>query len=74
MCTVLLGVLDQRVNDRVFQATLERKLALLLGDALGTGRRFRRATNVGNNSVQVCVKKKLDLHVPPSAITLKKCT
>ncbi|KAI7802456.1 UPF0606 protein KIAA1549 isoform X1 [Triplophysa rosa] len=51
--TVLLGVLDQRVNDRVFQASVERKLALLLGDALGTGRRFKRATSVGNNSVQI---------------------
>ncbi|XP_055030194.2 UPF0606 protein KIAA1549 isoform X1 [Misgurnus anguillicaudatus] len=51
--TVLLGVLDQPVSDRVFQATIERKLALLLGDALGTGRRFRRATSVGNNSVQI---------------------
>ncbi|XP_051579871.1 UPF0606 protein KIAA1549-like isoform X2 [Myxocyprinus asiaticus] len=51
--TVLLGVLDQRVRDRVFQATIERRLALLLGDALRTGRRFKRATNVGNNSVQI---------------------
>ncbi|KAA0715127.1 hypothetical protein E1301_Tti008822 [Triplophysa tibetana] len=50
---LLLGVLDQPVNDRVFQASVERKLALLLGDALGTGRRFRRATSVGNNSVQI---------------------
>ncbi|XP_051513138.1 UPF0606 protein KIAA1549-like isoform X1 [Myxocyprinus asiaticus] len=51
--TVLLGVLDQRVSDRVFQATIERRLALLLGDVLGTGRRFKRATSVGNNSVQI---------------------
>ncbi|XP_052008744.1 LOW QUALITY PROTEIN: UPF0606 protein KIAA1549 [Xyrauchen texanus] len=51
--TVLLGVLDQRVRDSVFQATIERRLALLLGDALRTGRRFKRATSAGNNSVQI---------------------
>ncbi|XP_077049736.1 UPF0606 protein KIAA1549 isoform X5 [Siphateles boraxobius] len=51
--TVLLGVLDQRVSDKIFHATIERRLALLLGDALGTGRRFKRATSVGNNSVQI---------------------
>lgn len=54
VCSVLLGVLDQRASDKIFQATIERRLALLLGDALGTGRRFKRATSVGNNSVQVC--------------------
>lgn len=54
VCSVLLGVLDQRVSDKIFHATIERRLALLLGDALGTGRRFKRATSVGNNSVQVC--------------------
>uniref|UniRef100_A0A8C1ZZK7 Si:ch211-1e14.1 n=1 Tax=Cyprinus carpio TaxID=7962 RepID=A0A8C1ZZK7_CYPCA len=51
--TVLLGVLDQPVSDKIFKATIERRLAQLLGDALGMGRRFRRATSVGNNSVQV---------------------
>ncbi|XP_050991526.1 UPF0606 protein KIAA1549 isoform X2 [Labeo rohita] len=51
--TVLLGVLDQRVSDKIFKATIERRLARLLGDALGTGRRFKRATGVGNNSVQI---------------------
>ncbi|XP_051725710.1 UPF0606 protein KIAA1549 isoform X2 [Ctenopharyngodon idella] len=51
--TVLLGVLDHRASDKIFQATIERRLALLLGDALGTGRRFKRATSVGNNSVQI---------------------
>ncbi|KPP65077.1 hypothetical protein Z043_116528 [Scleropages formosus] len=50
--TVLLGVLDQRVNERTFQARMERRLALLLGEVLGTPRRWRRATSVGNNSVQ----------------------
>ncbi|XP_073707002.1 UPF0606 protein KIAA1549 [Garra rufa] len=51
--TVLLGVLDQRVSDKIFKATIERRLAQLLGDALGTGRRLKRATSVGNNSVQI---------------------
>ncbi len=53
---VLLGVLDQRVNERTFQAKMERRLALLVGEGLGIGvssRRWRRATSVRNNSVQV---------------------
>ncbi len=52
--SVLLGVLDQRVSDKIFKATIERRLAQLLSDALGMGGRFKRATSVGNNSVQVC--------------------
>ncbi|XP_058607722.1 UPF0606 protein KIAA1549 isoform X2 [Onychostoma macrolepis] len=51
--TVLLGVLDQSASDKIFKATIERRLAQLLGDALGMGRRFRRATSVGNNSMQI---------------------
>ncbi|XP_052386813.1 UPF0606 protein KIAA1549 [Carassius gibelio] len=51
--TVLLGVLEQPVSDKIFKATTERRLAQLLSDALGAGRRFRRATMVGNNSVQI---------------------
>ncbi|XP_030646483.1 UPF0606 protein KIAA1549 [Chanos chanos] len=51
--TVLLGVLDTRVSDRIFQAKMERRLAMLLGEALGTARRIKRATTVGNNSVQI---------------------
>ncbi|KAJ8374231.1 hypothetical protein SKAU_G00048110 [Synaphobranchus kaupii] len=51
--TVLLGVLDQRVNERTFQAKMERRLALLLGEVLGSARRWKRATSVGNNSVQI---------------------
>lgn len=52
---VLLGVLDQRVSERTFQAKMERRLAVLVGEGLGLGggRRWRRATTVGNNSVQV---------------------
>ncbi|XP_016302864.1 UPF0606 protein KIAA1549-like [Sinocyclocheilus anshuiensis] len=54
--TVLLGVLDQRVNERTFQAKMERRLALLVGEGLRIGvssRRWRRATSIGNNSVQL---------------------
>lgn len=55
---MLLGVLDQRVSERTFQAKMERRLALLVGEGLGLGggRRWRRATTVGNNSVQVIPK------------------
>ncbi|XP_066540889.1 UPF0606 protein KIAA1549 isoform X2 [Hoplias malabaricus] len=51
--TVLLGVMEQRGSDRIFQAKMERRLALLLGEGLGTGRRFKRATSIGNYSVQI---------------------
>ncbi|KAJ8391964.1 hypothetical protein AAFF_G00082740 [Aldrovandia affinis] len=58
--TVLLGVLDQRVNERTFQAKMERRLALLLGEVLGSARRWRRATSVGNNSVQMVRTSRLE--------------
>ncbi|XP_051974700.1 LOW QUALITY PROTEIN: UPF0606 protein KIAA1549 [Xyrauchen texanus] len=61
--TVLLGVLDQRVNERTFQAKMERRLALLVGESLGFGagnRRWRRATIMGNNSVQIVRAFRLD--------------
>ncbi|XP_053356588.1 UPF0606 protein KIAA1549 isoform X2 [Clarias gariepinus] len=51
--TVLLGVIEHEVNDRIFQAKMERRLALLLGEGLSVGRRLKRATSVGNNSVQI---------------------
>lgn len=50
---VLLGVLDQKVGERIFQANMERRLALLLGEAVGSVRRVKRATTIGNSSVQV---------------------
>lgn len=50
---VLLGVLDQKVGERTFQANMERRVAMLLGEAMGLVRRVKRATTVGNNSVQV---------------------
>ncbi|KAM7002841.1 UPF0606 protein KIAA1549 [Tautogolabrus adspersus] len=51
--TVLLGVLDQKVGERTFQASMERRVAMLLGEAMGLVRRVKRATTVGNSSVQV---------------------
>ncbi|XP_063053283.1 UPF0606 protein KIAA1549 isoform X2 [Engraulis encrasicolus] len=50
--TVLLGVVEPRVSDRTFQAKMERRLAQLLGEAMGL-RRVRRATSVANNSIQM---------------------
>lgn len=51
--------MDQKAGERTFQANMERRMALLLGEAMGeaTGeaRRVRRATAIGNNSVQVFV-------------------
>ncbi|KAG9335204.1 hypothetical protein JZ751_005556 [Albula glossodonta] len=58
--TVLLGVLDQRVNERTFQAKMERRLAQLLGEVLGSGKRWKRATSVGNNSVQIVRTSRLE--------------
>ncbi|KAM4711737.1 UPF0606 protein KIAA1549 [Anableps anableps] len=53
--TVLLGVHEQQVAERSFKARLERRLALLLEEGLQetSRRRWRRATAVGNNSLQV---------------------
>lgn len=53
MSIVLLGVLDQEVHERTFQANMERRVAMLLGEAMGPVRRVKRATTVGNSSVQV---------------------
>ncbi|XP_036977570.1 UPF0606 protein KIAA1549 isoform X2 [Acanthopagrus latus] len=59
--TVLLGVQEQLVAERSFKARLERRLALLLEEGLQTSsrRRLRRATAVGNNSLQVVRVTKL---------------
>ncbi|MEQ2255778.1 hypothetical protein ILYODFUR_017502, partial [Ilyodon furcidens] len=50
--TVLLGVLDKKMSERTFQANMERRLAMLLGEAMGHLRRVKRATTVGNSSMQ----------------------
>ncbi|MEQ2219381.1 hypothetical protein XENOCAPTIV_016897 [Xenoophorus captivus] len=53
--SVLLGVHEQQVAERSFKARLERRLALLLEEGLQqtSRRRWKRATAVGNNSLQV---------------------
>ncbi|NWH37566.1 K1549 protein, partial [Chloropsis hardwickii] len=51
--TVLLGVVDQRIQEEVFQAEMERKLAHLLHEALVRGRIWRRASFAGSNIVQI---------------------
>ncbi|KAG7214907.1 hypothetical protein INR49_005182 [Caranx melampygus] len=56
---LLLGVLDQKVGERTFQANMERRVAMLLGEAMGLVRRVKRATTVGNNSVQVVSANRL---------------
>ncbi|XP_072290749.1 UPF0606 protein KIAA1549 [Eucyclogobius newberryi] len=57
--TVILGVMDQKVNEKTFQANMERRVALLLGEAMGLIRRVKRATTVGNSSVQVVSSSRL---------------
>ncbi|XP_045552970.1 UPF0606 protein KIAA1549 isoform X1 [Salmo salar] len=57
--TVLLGVLDQGVDARTFQAKMERRVALLLGEVLGAARRTKRATSVANHSVQIVTTTRL---------------
>uniref|UniRef100_A0A3Q1FRE1 UPF0606 protein KIAA1549-like n=1 Tax=Acanthochromis polyacanthus TaxID=80966 RepID=A0A3Q1FRE1_9TELE len=57
--TVLLGVLDQKASERTFQATMERRVAMLLGEAMGLGRRVKRATTTGNSSVQIVSASRL---------------
>ncbi|KAM9582181.1 UPF0606 protein KIAA1549 homolog isoform 1-T1 [Guaruba guarouba] len=51
--TVLLGVVDQRIQEEVFRAEMERKLAHLLNEALVRGRIWRRASFAGSNVVQI---------------------
>ncbi|KAK2517534.1 Kiaa1549 [Columba livia] len=50
---LLLGVIDQRIQEEVFQAEMERKLAHLLNEALVRGRIWRRASFAGSNIVQI---------------------
>ncbi|KAK7890896.1 hypothetical protein WMY93_022859 [Mugilogobius chulae] len=57
--TVLLGVMDDKVNEKTFQANMERRVAMLLGEALGLIRRVKRATTAGNSSVQVVSTSRL---------------
>uniref|UniRef100_A0A8C5Q0T3 KIAA1549 n=1 Tax=Leptobrachium leishanense TaxID=445787 RepID=A0A8C5Q0T3_9ANUR len=57
---LLLGVMDQRLKDESFQAEMERKLAQLISEATGQKRRWKRASTVGVNTVQVVNVSRLD--------------
>lgn len=52
------------MNERSFKARLERRLALLLEEGLQatSRRRWRRATAVGNNSLQVSTQYSVHHH------------
>ncbi|XP_078232354.1 UPF0606 protein KIAA1549 homolog isoform X2 [Pogona vitticeps] len=58
--TVVLGVINQKVQEDVFQAEMERKLAQLLNEALRKGRIWKRATFAGNNVVQIVNVSRLE--------------
>ncbi|XP_039616756.1 UPF0606 protein KIAA1549-like isoform X2 [Polypterus senegalus] len=58
--TVLLGVLEHRLLEKTFQAEMERKLALLLEEVLLPVGRWKRATSVGNNSVQIVKTSRIE--------------
>ncbi|XP_043944141.1 UPF0606 protein KIAA1549 homolog isoform X2 [Protopterus annectens] len=59
--TVLLGVLDSRVREKVFHAEMERKFAQLFSEAIvQKRRRLKRATTVGNVTVQVVNVSRID--------------
>lgn len=45
--------MDHKVGERTFQANMERRVAMILGEAMGEARRVKRATAIGNSSVQV---------------------
>ncbi|XP_054547896.1 UPF0606 protein KIAA1549 homolog [Talpa occidentalis] len=49
--TVLLGVVEKQLQNEVFQAEMERKLAQLLSEASTRRRMWRRATVAAGNSV-----------------------
>ncbi|XP_042638463.1 UPF0606 protein KIAA1549 homolog [Orycteropus afer afer] len=59
--TVLLGVFERQLQNEVFQAEMERKLAQLLGEVLSRRRMWRRATvAVGSSVVQVVNVSRLE--------------
>ncbi|KAM9651468.1 UPF0606 protein KIAA1549 homolog [Trichechus inunguis] len=59
--TVLLGVFEKQLQNEVFQAEMERKLAQLLSEVLSRRRMWRRATLAsGNNVVQVVNVSRLE--------------
>uniref|UniRef100_A0A8C0A3G7 KIAA1549 n=2 Tax=Bos mutus grunniens TaxID=30521 RepID=A0A8C0A3G7_BOSMU len=59
--TVLLGVVEKQLQNEVFQAEMERKLAQLLSEVSTRRRMWRRATiTAGNNMVQVVNVSRLE--------------
>ncbi|XP_074049690.1 UPF0606 protein KIAA1549 homolog isoform X2 [Macrotis lagotis] len=58
--TVLLGVFERQLQNEVFQAEMERKLARLLSESFTRRRIWRRATFAGNNVVQVVNVSRLE--------------
>uniref|UniRef100_A0AC11E389 Uncharacterized protein n=1 Tax=Ovis aries TaxID=9940 RepID=A0AC11E389_SHEEP len=59
--TVLLGVVEKQLQNEVFQAEMERKLAQLLSEVSTRRRMWRRATiAAGNNMVQVVNVSRLE--------------
>ncbi|XP_042325264.1 UPF0606 protein KIAA1549 homolog isoform X2 [Sceloporus undulatus] len=58
--TVILGVINWKIQEEVFQAEMERKLAQLLNEALSRGRIWKRATFAGNNVVQIVNMSRLE--------------
>ncbi|XP_027698157.1 UPF0606 protein KIAA1549 homolog [Vombatus ursinus] len=58
--TVLLGVFERQLQNEVFPAEMERKLAQLLSESLTRRRVWRRATFAGNNVVQVVNVSRLE--------------
>lgn len=48
---VLLGVVEKQLQNEVFQAEMERKLAQLLSEVSTRRRMWRRATIAAGNSV-----------------------
>ncbi|XP_072508697.1 UPF0606 protein KIAA1549 homolog isoform X3 [Notamacropus eugenii] len=58
--TVLLGVFERQLQNEVFQAEMERKLARLLSESLTRRRVWRRATFAGSNVVQVVNVSRLE--------------
>ncbi|XP_062957264.1 UPF0606 protein KIAA1549 homolog isoform X2 [Cynocephalus volans] len=59
--TVLLGVVEKQLQNEVFQAEMERKLAQLLSEVSSRRRMWRRATvTAGNSVVQVVNVSRLE--------------
>ncbi|KAJ1166208.1 hypothetical protein NDU88_006616 [Pleurodeles waltl] len=66
--TVLLDVNEQKIQEDVFQAEMERKLALLVSEALLQGRRWKRASSAGSSTVQIVNVSRLEGSDNPAAL------